>query len=180
MDLFYLKSEIKKLYKTAHFNQSNISKEFLLLKWVHRFGYASLSELEDITKHQPEEFKQIDICNFDFNPKLHSVEEIAFNDKCSLADRSNEIEDQDKCSLADRSDEIEDQDKCSLADKSDKIKNNSTNQYFELSKGKKGFESAISDEKFNYLINKKELPLPSINHLRKWISNNVKEDREAS
>ena len=151
-----LKNELKIHYLQASIDKDLNLKELIINKWVHRFGYYSLNELEQFKK---EEF-------------------------CSLKKKKPEI-DKNNSNIKDKSIK-----KLSRsANDFNTVKMNSADQkevnyelkvvseISEISEEKTNFEKPILEKRTNY---KNDLPLPSINNLRKWISQDINQNRKAS
>jgi len=154
-----LKNHLIKVFKKASSENNFLLKENIVLKWVHRFGIDSLNDLlihsPGIREYRHEEDNQ---------------------EQLSLIDELNG-ENQEQISLIDEVDEEENQEQ--IKPELSKTLENIEETKCELNH----LETSISNGIFNKDQNSnnikelpyiRELPLPNIKNLRKWINKDKK------
>ena len=152
-----LKNHLIEVFKKASSENNILLKENIVLKWVHRFGIDSLNDLfihvPDLREYKHEDQEQITLMN-----------------------ELDEEENQEQTTLMNELDEKENQEQI-------KVEVSKTLENIEETKWELNhLETSISNGIFNkdQNSNKKEipdireLPLPNIKNLRKWINNDKK------
>ncbi len=152
-----LKNHLIEVFKKASSENNILLKEKIVLKWVHRFGIDSLNDLfihvPDLREYKHEDQEQITLMN-----------------------ELDEKENQEQITLMNELDEEENQEQI-------KVEVSKTLENIEETKWELNhLETSISNGIFNkdQNSNKKEipdireLPLPNIKNLRKWINKNKK------
>ena len=152
-----LKNHLIEVFKKASSENNILLKENIVLKWVHRFGIDSLNDLfihvPDLREYKHEDQEQITLMN-----------------------ELDEEENQEQTTLMNELDEEENQEQI-------KVEVSKTLENIEETKWELNhLETSISNGIFNkdQNSNKKEipdireLPLPNIKNLRKWINKNKK------
>ena len=145
-----LKNHLIKVFKKASSENNILLKENIVLKWVHRFGIDSLNDLfinaPDLRKYQLEEINQ---------------EQTTLMNE--LDEEENQEENQEQTTLMNELDEEENQEetKCELNHLETSISNGILNKD----------QNSNNIKELPYI---RELPLPNIKNLRKWINKNKK------
>ena len=153
-----LKNNLIEVFKKASSENNILLKENIVLKWVHRFGIDSLNDLfihvPDLREYKHEDQEQITLMN-----------------------ELDEEENQEQTTLMNELDEEENQEQI-------KVEVSKTLENIEETKWELNhLETSISNGIFNKDQNSnnikeipdiRELPLPNIKNLRKWINKNKK------
>jgi GTPase involved in cell partitioning and DNA repair len=153
-----LKNHLIEVFKQASLENNFLLKENIVLKWVHRFGIDSLNDLfihvPDLREYKHEDQEQITLMN-----------------------ELDEEENQEQTTLMNELDEEENQEQI-------KVEVSKTLENIEETKWELNhLETSISNGIFNKDQNSnnikeipdiRELPLPNIKNLRKWINKNKK------
>ena len=153
-----LKNHLIEVFKKASSENNILLKENIVLKWVHRFGIDSLNDLfihvPDLREYKHEDQEQITLMN-----------------------ELDEEENQEQTTLMNELDEEENQEQI-------KVEVSKTLENIEETKWESNhLETSISNGIFNKDQNSnnikeipdiRELPLPNIKNLRKWINKNKK------
>ena len=153
-----LKNHLIEVFKKASSENNILLKENIVLKWVHRFGIDSLNDLfihvPDLREYKHEDQEQITLMN-----------------------ELDEEENQEQITLMNELDEEENQEQI-------KVEVSKTLESIEETKWELNhLETSISNGIFNKDQNSnnikeipdiRELPLPNIKNLRKWINKNKK------
>ena len=153
-----LKNHLIEIFKKASSENNILLKENIVLKWVHRFGIDSLNDLfihvPDLREYKHEDQEQITLMN-----------------------ELDEEENQEQTTLMNELDEEENQEQI-------KVEVSKTLENIEETKWELNhLETSISNGIFNKDQNSnnikeipdiRELPLPNIKNLRKWINKNKK------
>jgi GTPase involved in cell partitioning and DNA repair len=153
-----LKNHLIEVFKKASSENNILLKENIVLKWVHRFGIDSLNDLfihvPDLREYKHEDQEQITLMN-----------------------ELDEEENQEQTTLMNELDEEENQEQF-------KVEVSKTLENIEETKWELNhLETSISNGIFNKDQNSnnikeipdiRELPLPNIKNLRKWINKNKK------
>ena len=153
-----LKNHLIEVFKKASSENNILLKENIVLKWVHRFGIDSLNDLfihvPDLREYKHEDQEQITLMN-----------------------ELDEEENQEQTTLMNELDEKENQEQI-------KVEVSKTLENIEETKWELNhLETSISNGIFNKDQNSnnikeipdiRELPLPNIKNLRKWINKNKK------
>ncbi len=153
-----LKNHLIEVFKKASSENNILLKENIVLKWVHRFGIDSLNDLfihvPDLREYKHEDQQQITLMN-----------------------ELDEEENQEQTTLMNELDEEENQEQI-------KVEVSKTLENIEETKWELNhLETSISNGIFNKDQNSnnikeipdiRELPLPNIKNLRKWINKNKK------
>ena len=155
-----LKNHLIEVFKKASSENNILLKENIVLKWVHRFGIDSLSDLlihsPALSEYQHEEENQ---------------------EQISLMDEVDEEENQEQISLIDEVDEEENQEQIKL-ELSKTLENVEETKWesncLETSSSNGIFSKDQNSNDIKQLIDTKKLPLPNIKNLRKWINNDKK------
>ncbi len=153
-----LKNHLIEVFKKASSENNILLKENIVLKWVHRFGIDSLN---DLFIHAP-----------DLREYQHEDQE-----QTTLMNELDEEENQEQTTLMNELDEEENQEQI-------KVEVSKTLENIEETKWELNhLETSISNGIFNKDQNSnnikelpdiRELPLPNIKNLRKWINKNKK------
>ena len=140
-----LKDHLIEVFKRASLENNILLKENIVIKWVHRFGIHSLSDLlihnPALKENQNEEENQEQISSMDEVHEKENLEQI----KLKFLKNSENIE-EPTC-------------------ESNYVKNTITNGIVCKNQNSK---------KINQFTNVQKLPLPNIKNLRKWINNDKK------
>ena len=153
-----IKNHLIEVFKKASSENNILLKENIVLKWVHRFGIDSLNDLfihvPDLREYKHEDQEQITLMN-----------------------ELDEEENQEQTTLMNELDEEENQEQI-------KVEVSKTLENIEETKWELNhLETSISNGIFNKDQNSnnikeipdiRELPLPNIKNLRKWINKNKK------
>ena len=153
-----LKNHLIEVFKKASSENNIFLKENIVIKWVHRFGIDSLNDLfihvPDLREYKHEDQEQITLMN-----------------------ELDEEENQEQTTLMNELDEEENQEQI-------KVEVSKTLENIEETKWELNhLETSISNGIFNKDQNSnnikeipdiRELPLPNIKNLRKWINKNKK------
>ncbi len=153
-----LKNHLIEVFKKASSENNILLKENIVLKWVHRFGIDSLNDLfihvPDLREYKHEDQEQITLMN-----------------------ELDVEENQEQTTLMNELDEEENQEQI-------KVEVSKTLENIEETKWELNhLETSISNGIFNKDQNSnnikeipdiRELPLPNIKNLRKWINKNKK------
>ncbi len=153
-----LKNHLIEVFKKASSENNILLKENIVLKWVHRFGIDSLNDLfihvPDLREYKHEDQEQITLMN-----------------------ELDEEENQEQITLMNELDEEENQEQI-------KVEVSKTLENIEETKWELNhLETSISNGIFNKdqdsnnikeIPDIRELPLPNIKNLRKWINKNKK------
>ena len=131
MNFINLKEEIKNLYKKSQLSKDSSLADYLVMKWVHRFGIDSIGQLIK----NASEFKEAS--------SMNRIEEI----------------------------------KLEVEEKND---NRQIQEEIELEVEEKNVNHQNQEEIKLEIKNDQNLPLPSINNLRKWISIDINQEKKAS
>jgi len=155
-----LKNQLIEVFIKASSENNILLKENIVLKWVHRFGIDSLNEL---LIHTPtlREYK-LEEENQEQNILLHEVDEEENQEQNTLLHEVDEEENQEqiKLELSKTLENIEETKR-----ESNHFKTSISNEIFNKDKNYKNFKE---------LNDIKELPLPNIKNLRKWINKDKK------
>ena len=167
-----LKNHLIEVFKKASSENNILLKENIVLKWVHRFGIDSLNDLfihvPDLREYKHEDQEQITLMN--------ELDEEENQEQTTLMNELDEEENQEQTTLMNELDEKENQEQI-------KVEVSKTLENIEETKWELNhLETSISNGIFNkdQNSNKKEipdireLPLPNIKNLRKWINKNKK------
>ena len=155
-----LKNHLIEVFKKASSENNILLKENIVLKWVHRFGIDSLSDLlihsSAIREYHHEEENQKQITLIDENHEEENQEQI------TLIDENHEEENQEQIRLKSLK-TLENLEETSCESNYLKIYNN--NQFF---------NTRQDPNQINQYIKTPKLPLPNIKNLRKWINKDKK------
>ena len=166
-----LKNHLVEVFKKASSENNILLKENIVLKWVHRFGIDSLNDLfihvPDLREYKHEDQEQITLIN--------ELDEEENQEQTTLM---NELdENQEQITLMNKLDEEQNQEQI-------KVEVSKTLENIEETKWELNhLETSISNGIFNKDQNSnnikeipdiRELPLPNIKNLRKWINKNKK------
>ena len=168
-----LKNHLIEVFKKASSENNILLKENIVLKWVHRFGIDSLNDLfihvPDLREYKHEDQKQITLMN--------ELDEEENQEQTTLMNELDEKENQEQITLMNELDEEENQEQI-------KVEVSKTLENIEETKWELNhLETSISNGIFNKDQNSnnikeipdiRELPLPNIKNLRKWINNDKK------
>ena len=141
-----LKNHLIEVFKKASSENNILLKENIVLKWVHRFGIDSLS---DLLMHRP--------ALTEFQHKEENQEQI------TSMDEVDEEENQEQITSMDEVDEEENQEQIKC--ESNVVESFSSPEI--LSK-------IQNSNDIKQLTNTEKLPLPNIKNLRKWINKDKK------
>ena len=153
-----LKNHLIEVFKKASSQNNILLKEYIVLKWVHRFGIDSLN---DLLIHSPAQ---------EGNHEEENQEEI------SLIDEVHE-ENQEEISLIDEvHEENQEQVKLELSKTFENIEETKwESNGLETSSSSHQISSKNQNSnKINQFTETSKLPLPYIKNLRKWINNDKK------
>ena len=165
------KNHLIEVFKKASSENNILLKENIVLKWVHRFGIDSLNDLfihvPDLREYKHEDQEQITLIN--------ELDEEENQEQTTLM---NELdENQEQITLMNKLDEEQNQEQI-------KVEVSKTLENIEEAKWELNhLETSISNGIFNKDQNSnnikeipdiRELPLPNIKNLRKWINKNKK------
>ena len=168
-----LKNHLIEVFKKASSENNILLKENIVLKWVHRFGIDSLNDLfihvPDLREYKHEDQEQITLMN--------ELDEEENQEQITLMNELDEEENQEQTTLMNELDEEENQEQI-------KVEVSKTLENIEETKWELNhLETSISNGIFNKDQNSnnikeipdiRELPLPNIKNLRKWINKNKK------
>ena len=168
-----LKNHLIEVFKKASSENNILLKENIVLKWVHRFGIDSLNDLfihvPDLREYKHEDQEQITLMN--------ELDEKENQEQITLMNELDEEENQEQTTLMNELDEEENQEQI-------KVEVSKTLENIEETKWELNhLETSISNGIFNKDQNSnnikeipdiRELPLPNIKNLRKWINKNKK------
>ena len=144
-----LKNHLIEVFKKASSENNILLKENIVLKWVHRFGIDSLNDLfthaPDLRKYQLEEINQ---------------EQTTLMNELDEEENQEENQEQIKLELSKTLENIEET-KCELNHLETSISNGIFNKD----------QNSNNIKELPYI---RELPLPNIKNLRKWINKNKK------
>jgi len=168
-----LKNHLIEVFKKASSENNILLKENIVLKWVHRFGIDSLNDLfihvPDLREYKHEDQEQITLMN--------ELDEEENQEQTTLMNELDEKENQEQITLMNELDEEENQEQI-------KVELSKTLENIEETKWELNhLETSISNGIFNKDQNSnnikeipdiRELPLPNIKNLRKWINKNKK------
>jgi len=168
-----LKNHLIEVFKKASSENNILLKENIVLKWVHRFGIDSLNDLfihvPDLREYKHEDQQQITLMN--------ELDEEENQEQTTLMNELDEEENQEQTTLMNELDEEENQEQI-------KVEVSKTLENIEETKWELNhLETSISNGIFNKDQNSnnikeipdiRELPLPNIKNLRKWINKNKK------
>ena len=154
-----LKNHLIEVFKKASSENNILLKENIVLKWVHRYGIASL---DDLLIHTPSlrEFR-------------HEEEN---QEQITLIDENHEEENQEQITLIDENHEEENQEQIrleSLKTLENLEETNCESNYLKISNNNQVFNTKDSNQ-INQHIKNPKLPLPNIKNLRKWINKDKK------
>ena len=183
-----LKNHLIEVFKKASSENNILLKENIVLKWVHRFGIDSLNDLfihvPDLREYKHEDQEQITLMN--------ELDEEENQEQTTLMNELDEKENQEQMTLMNELDEEENQEQITLMNELDeeenqeqiKVEVSKTLENIEETKWESNhLETSISNGIFNKDQNSnnikeipdiRELPLPNIKNLRKWINKNKK------
>ena len=139
-----LKNHLIKVFKKASSENNFLLKENIVLKWVHRFGIDSLNEL-----------------------LIHS----------SAPSENHEEENQEQITLIDENHEEENQEQImleSIKTLENLEETNCESNYLKISNNNHVFKTHQDSNNMEQLPDTKNLPLPNIKNLRKWINKDKK------
>ena len=155
-----LKNHLIEVFKKASSENNILLKENIVLKWVHRFGIDSLNDLF-INAPTLREY-QIEEENLEQTTLMDEVDEEENQEQNILMDEVYEEENQQqiKVELSKTFKNTEDTECESI-----RLETSSSNEI--LSKDQ-------NSNNIKQLTDNKELPLPNIKNLRKWINNDKK------
>ena len=140
-----LKNHLIEVFKKASSENNILLKENIVLKWVHRFGIDSLSELlihsSAIREYHNEEENQEQITLIDENHEEGNQEQIRLESFKTL-ENLEEI--------------------------------NCESNYLKISNNNQVFNTKQDSYQINQYIKTPKLPLPNIKNLRKWINKDKK------
>ena len=141
-----LKNHLIEVFKKVSSEDNILLKENIVLKWVHRFGIDSLN---DLFVNAPDLRK-------------YQLEEIN-QEQTTLMNELDEEENQEQTTLMNELDEEENQEetKCEL-------------NHLETSISNGIFNNDQNSNNIKELPDIRELPLPNIKNLRKWINKDKK------
>ncbi|MCR8543578.1 MAG: glycoprotein [Prochlorococcus marinus XMU1427] len=154
-----LKNHLIEVFKKASSENNFLLKENIVLKWVHRFGIDSLSDLlihSPVQKENHEEENQEQITLIEENHEEENQEQI------TLIEENHEEENQEQIKL-ELSKTVENIEEKNCESNHLKISNN--NQVFNIKQ---------NSNQINQYIKTPKLPLPNIRNLRKWINDDKK------
>jgi len=144
-----LKNHLIEVFKKASSENNILLKENIVLKWVHRFGIDSLNDLfthaPDLRKYQLEEKNQ---------------EQTTLMNELDEEENQEENQEQIKIELSKTLENIEET-KCEL-------------NHLETSISNGIFNNDQNSNNIKELPYIRELPLPNIKNLRKWINKDKK------
>ena len=144
-----LKNHLIEVFKKASSENNILLKENIVLKWVHRFGIDSLNDLfihaPDLRKYQLEEINQ---------------EQTTLMNELDEEENQEENQEQIKLELSKTLENIEET-KCELNHLETSISNGIFNKD----------QNSNNIKELPYI---RELPLPNIKNLRKWINKDKK------
>jgi len=144
-----LKNHLKEVFKKASSENNILLIENIVLKWVHRFVIDSLNDLfthaPDLRKYQLEEINQ---------------EQTSLMNELDEEENQEENQEQIKIELSKTLENIEET-KCELNHLETSISNGILNKD----------QNSNNIKELPYI---RELPLPNIKNLRKWINKNKK------
>ena len=140
-----LKNHLIEVFKKASLENNTLLKEYIILKWVHRFGIDSLNDLLIYTpalkEYQLEEENQ---------------------EQITLMDEVDEEENQEQIKLE------------SLKTLENLEETNCESNFLKISNDDQVFNTKQDSNQVNQYIKTPKLPLPNIKNLRKWINKDKK------
>ena len=140
-----LKNHLIEVFKQASLENNFLLKENVVLKWVHRFGIDSLS---DLLIHS--------------SPQKENQREEENQEQITLMDELDEEENQEQIKLE------------SLKTLENLEETNCESNYLKISSDNQVFNTKQDSNQVNQYINAPKLPLPNIKNLRKWINKDKK------
>ena len=149
-----LKNHLIEVFKKASSENNFLLKENIVLKWVHRFGIDSLSDL-----------------------LIHSPLQKENQEQVTLIDENHEEENQEQITLIDENHEEENQEQImleSLKTFENLEETNCESNYLKISNNNQVFNTKKDSNQINQYIKTPKLPLPNIKNLRKWINKDKK------
>jgi len=163
-----LKNHLIEVFKKASSENNILLKENIVLKWVHRFGIDSLNDLfthaSDLRKYQLEEINQEQTTLMNELDEEENQEEnqeqITLMNELDEEENQEEHQEQIKLELSKTLENIEET-KCELNDLETSISNGIFNKD----------QNSNNIKELPYI---RELPLPNIKNLRKWINKDKK------
>ena len=169
-----LKNHLIEVFKKASSENNFLLKENIVLKWVHRFGIDSLSDLlihSPVQKENHEEENQEQITLIEENHEEENQEQI------TLIEENHEEENQEQITLIDENHEEENQEQIKL-ELSKTVENieekNCESNHLKISNNNQVFNIKQNSNQINQYIKTPKLPLPNIRNLRKWINDDKK------
>ena len=139
-----LKNHLIEVFKKASSENNFLLKENIVLKWVHRFGIDSLS---DLLMHSPVQKE---------NHEEENQEQI------TLIDENHEEENQEQIMLE------------ALKTLENSEETNNESNYLKISNNNQVVNIKEESNQINQYIKNPKLPLPNIKNLRKWINKDKK------
>ena len=139
-----LKNHLIEVFKKASSENNILLKENIVLKWVHRFGIASLN---DLLIHSPAQRE---------NHEEENQEQI------TLIDENHEEENQEQIMFE------------ALKTNENSEETNSESNYLKISNNNQLVNIKQDSNQINQYIKNPKLPLPNIKNLRKWINKDKK------
>ena len=140
-----LKNHLIEVFKKASSENNILLKENIVLKWVHRFGIDSLSDLL--------------IHNSALGEYNHEEEN---QEQITLTYENHEEENQEQIMLK------------SLKTFENLEETNCESNYLKISNNNQVFNTKKDSNQINQHIKNPKLPLPNIKNLRKWINKDKK------
>ena len=140
-----LKNHLKEVFKKASSENNILLKEYIVLKWVHRFGIDSLNDLLIHSSAQRE-----------YQYEEENQEQI------TLIDENHEEENQGQIRLE------------SFKTLENLEETNCESNYLKSSNNDQIFNAKEDSNQINQYIKTPKLPLPNIKNLRKWINKDKK------
>ena len=140
-----LKNHLIEVFKKASLENNTLLKEYIILKWVHRFGIDSLN---DLLIHAP--------ALREYQLEEENQEQITLLDEVDEEENQEQI----KLELSKTFENIDD-----TKWESNLLETSSSDEI--LSKDQKFYNTKKTSDA-------KKLPLPNIKNLRKWINNDKK------
>ena len=139
-----LKNHLIEVFKKASSENNILLKEYIVLKWVHRFGIDSLN---DLLIHSP------------LQKENHEEEN---QEQITLIDENHEEENQEQIRLE------------SLKTLEYLKETKSESNYLKISNNNQFLNTKQDSNQINQYIKTPKLPLPNIKNLRKWINKDKK------
>ena len=189
-----LKNHLIEVFKKASLENNSLLKDNVVLKWVHRFGIDSLSDLlinsstqrenqeqisliDEVREENHEQISSIDELHEENQEQISSIVEVyeENQEQISLIDELHE-ENQEQISL---NDEVREENQKQIKPELSKTFKNIEETKWETNGMETASSNGISNKNQNYnKINQytetPKLPLPYIKNLRKWINNDKK------